>query len=45
MTFVYKNEDEDENEPDNESDIAWFDYIFKFNICLVCYGFIQQYFL
>jgi hypothetical protein len=40
MTFVYKNEDE----PDNESDIAWFDYIFKFNICLVCYGFIQQYF-
>jgi len=40
MTYITK----DDNELDNESDVVWYDYIWKFNVCLVCYGFIQHYF-
>lgn len=39
MTFITKDDDEPENEFDN----TWFNYIWKFNICVVGYGFIQQY--
>ena len=40
MTFI----DKDDNEPENEFDNTWFNYIWKFNICVICYGFIQHYF-
>lgn len=42
MTFITFNDDDSEY-VENEFDNKWFDYIWKYNICLIVYQMISSY--
>ena len=49
MTFIYKNDDDIDDIDDidykkNDFDEMCFNYIFNFNVCVMCYGFLSNYF-
>ena len=39
MTFITLSDDEEYNNYDQ----SWFDYIYKFNICILCFNFINEF--